>query len=85
MYSPGEIYNIGSGFHLSNNDLATIIVDALGFDQDVTTFVPDRKGHDFRYSVNSSKMRSLGFEADVDLKDGLSGTIEWYTTHPDWW
>jgi dTDP-glucose 4,6-dehydratase len=85
MYSPSEIYNIGSGFHLSNNDLATIIVDALGFDQDVTTFVPDRKGHDFRYSVNSSKMRSLGFEADVDLKDGLSGTIEWYTTHPDWW
>jgi dTDP-glucose 4,6-dehydratase len=82
---PGDIYNIGTGLHLSNNDLGIIIANAMGFGPDMTTFVIDRKGHDFRYSVNSSKLNALGYGAEVDLKDGLIGTIEWYKTNPDWW
>ena len=83
--TPGEIYNIGTGSHLSNNELGINIANAMGFGPEMTSFVKDRKGHDFRYSVNSSKLKALGFEAKVDLRDGLLGTIDWYRTYPDWW
>jgi dTDP-glucose 4,6-dehydratase len=82
---PGEIYNIGTGSHLSNNDLGMIIANALGFGPEMTSFVIDRKGHDFRYSVNSSKLNALGYRARTDLKVGLIETIDWYRSHLDWW
>ena len=82
---PGEIYNIGSGNHLSNNDLASEIIKVMGFAQDMKSFVKDRQGHDFRYSVDSSKIESIGFKRSIDLKDGLSQTIDWYLKNPDWW
>jgi len=82
---PGEIYNIGTGSHLSNNDLATEIITAMGLDEDMKSYVADRQGHDFRYSVDSSKIKTLGFEQEIDLKDGISETIKWYTANPDWW
>jgi dTDP-glucose 4,6-dehydratase len=82
---PGEIYNIGTGSHLSNNALGMIIANALGFGPEMTSFVIDRKGHDFRYSVNSSKLNALGYRARTDLKVGLIETIDWYRSHLDWW
>jgi dTDP-glucose 4,6-dehydratase len=74
----GEIYNIGTGSHLSNNELATIIINLMGLNENMKSFVEDRKGHDFRYSVDSSKIMSLGFQNKIGLKVGLEETIKWY-------
>jgi dTDP-glucose 4,6-dehydratase len=83
--SPGEIYNIGSGAHLSNNDLANEIIKIMALDENMKTYVADRKGHDFRYSLNSQKIRSIDFNQEIDFKAGLKETIKWYTDNPGWW
>jgi dTDP-glucose 4,6-dehydratase len=82
---PGEIYNIGSGTYFSNDDLATQIIELMGLSEDLKSYVIDRKGHDFRYSVNSSKIESLDFGQLIDFKDGLSETIDWYSANSGWW
>jgi len=82
---PGEIYNIGTGSHLSNNDLAGQIIRVMGLDETMKSYVTDRRGHDFRYSIDSKKIESLGFERKIDFIDGLKATIDWYTTNPGWW
>jgi dTDP-glucose 4,6-dehydratase len=82
---PGEIYNIGTGSHLSNNDLASEIIRVMGLSDSMKSYVPDRQGHDFRYSVDSRKIESLGFARNIHFKDGLNATIDWYTTNPGWW
>jgi dTDP-glucose 4,6-dehydratase len=77
--SPGEIYNIGSGFEISNFDLTQKLISLCAAGEDFIEFVQDRKGHDFRYSVDSSKIRNkLGFECQMDFEAGLLQTIEWY-------
>ena len=83
--SPGEIYNIGTGLHLSNLDLASKVISALNLPKDSVQFVEDRKGHDFRYSVDSSKIKALGFSEETDFKNGLTSTIDWYRGNQDWW
>ena len=83
--SPGEIYNIGSGSHLSNNDLATAIIEVMRLDERRKTYVKDRKGHDFRYSIDSSKLGALGFEDNTSFKKGLAETVNWYLSNADWW
>jgi dTDP-glucose 4,6-dehydratase len=82
---PGEIYNIGTGSHLSNNDLASEIINVMGLHEDMKSYVADRQGHDFRYSVDSRKIESLGFERTVNFNDGLRATIDWYTANSGWW
>ena len=81
----GEIYNIGSGIHLSNNDLATEIISLMGLKEEMKSYVLDRKGHDFRYSVDSTKIESLDFERLINFSDGLRETIDWYTVNSGWW
>ncbi len=83
--SPGEIYNIGTGCHLSNNDLATEILALMGLGENMKSFVTDRQGHDFRYSVDSTKITALGFEPTIEFKSGLRETIDWYLSNPGWW
>jgi len=82
---PGEVYNIGTGLHLSNNDLASEIIKIMGLDQSFISYIADRPGHDFRYSVNSDKIVSLGFETLVSLENGIRETIDWYTHNFNWW
>ncbi len=81
----GEIYNIGTGSHLSNNDLATKIISLMGLKDSMKSYVNDRQGHDFRYSVDSRKIESLGFRRKIDFENGLRETIDWYSTNPHWW
>ncbi len=83
--NPGEIYNIGTGSHLSNNELATRILALMNLDEKMKMYVNDRQGHDFRYSVNSSKIENLGFRNQVPLDRGIKETIEWYKYNFDWW
>jgi dTDP-glucose 4,6-dehydratase len=82
---PGEIYNIGTGSHKSNNDLASEIINLMGLNEDMKTYVADRQGHDFRYSVDSRKIESLGFERRIEFNDGLKATIDWYAANTGWW
>ena len=81
----GEIYNIGADTHLSNLDLTMIVLEALGQDESKIRHVPDRPGHDFRYAVDSSKIRSLGWEPAHGFEVWLERTVDWYRRHEYWW
>ena len=81
----GEIYNIGAGEQLSNLSLTHRILEAVGADESMIEYVPDRLGHDLRYAVDSSKLRSLGWQPQHDFSERLEETIEWYRAREDWW
>ncbi len=83
--NPGEIYNIGNSSQLSNNDLASEIIKTMGLNESMKSYVKDRQGHDFRYSLNSKKIETLGFERNIPFSEGLKSTINWYTSNPGWW
>lgn len=83
--NPGNIYNIGTGIHLTNLELANKIIEIFGLQIDSIQFVEDRKGHDFRYSINSEKIRSIGSYQDTSFEDGLSKTVNWYSANSGWW
>jgi len=80
----GNIYNIGSGEHFTNLEIAKLIIELLGVSENMINFVQDRAGHDFRYSLNSNKIiRELGFNPQIKFLSGLMETINWYKKHPD--
>ena len=82
----GETYNIGGGAELSNMEITQKILDHFEKSLDDVEFVPDRLGHDFRYSVNWDKARNqLGYNPRVSFKSGLEETIKWYQTNKPWW
>lgn len=75
----GEIYNVGGNNEKTNLEIVKTILKQLGKSEDLITFVEDRKGHDYRYAINSSKIkRELGWEPSVTVEEGLRQTIEWY-------
>jgi dTDP-glucose 4,6-dehydratase len=82
---PGEIYNIGSGKHLSNLELAEIICEFMGLGKDSISHVQDRPGHDFRYSVNSSKISQISEFANLPFESGLRKTLIWHKENLNWW
>jgi dTDP-glucose 4,6-dehydratase len=82
----GEVYNIGGGTELSNRELTHLLLDAVGADASRIVPVPDRKGHDRRYSVDWSKIaRELGYAPQVSFETGLTDTVAWYAANRDWW
>jgi dTDP-glucose 4,6-dehydratase len=82
----GEIYNIGGGRELNNLEITELILDSMNVGQERIDFVADRKGHDFRYSVDWTKInRELGYEPLVSFEDGLADTISWYRSNEEWW
>ena len=84
--TPGEIYNIGGGRELTNIELTKLIISKLNKGEDSIEFVKDRLGHDFRYSVDYSKIRrDLGYFPKVNFEDGLNKTIDWYLENRSWW
>jgi len=82
---PGEIYNIGTGREISNLELVRKILKAVGKDEGSIERVKDRPGHDFRYSLDSSKLKKLGWKPEIEFEKGLSDTLEWYRANPSWW
>lgn len=75
----GEVYNVGGNNEKTNIDIVKTILKELGKSEDLITFVEDRKGHDYRYAINSSKIkRELGWEPSVTVEEGLRRTIAWY-------
>jgi dTDP-glucose 4,6-dehydratase len=83
--APGEIYNIGADAQVANLDLTHRIVSLMGDNTSMIEHVEDRPGHDFRYAVDSSKIRRLGWAPAHDLEVRLAETIEWYRERSDWW
>lgn len=82
----GEIYNIGGGTELSNLELTDKVLDIMGKSQESIEYVEDRKGHDFRYSVDITKISiELGYAPKVDWEVGLKETINWYQENESWW
>ncbi|PTH88356.1 dTDP-glucose 4,6-dehydratase [Streptomyces sp. A244] len=83
---PGEVYNIGSGTELTNKELVSLLLEACGAGWESVEYVPDRKGHDRRYSVDHTKItRELGYEPRKDFATGLAETVSWYRDNRDWW
>src|SRR6476620_894924 len=82
----GDTYNVGSGVEASSVEIADLVLDALGKPASLKTIVPDRPGHDRRYLLDSSKLRSeLGWAPEVEFGAGLAATVEWYADNRDWW
>jgi len=82
---PGEIYNVGGGFERTNLEVTRGILRALGKDESLIKFVKDRPGHDRRYSLDTAKLRSLGWEPKVSFDEGLPATVRWYVENEGWW
>jgi dTDP-glucose 4,6-dehydratase len=81
----GEIYNIGAGHELNNLDLTNTILKKMNAGKESIKYVGDRLGHDFRYSVNISKIKKLGFRLETPFEDGIQKTIHWYRENASWW
>lgn len=83
--APGEIYNIGGGNEKSNLELTDLILKIMGRGPDMIQKVADRPGHDFRYAVDTQKIRALGFKPQWAFEDGVKATIQWYKENESWW
>ena len=82
----GETYLVGSGVEATVEEIADRVLDALGKPQSLKTIVPDRPGHDRRYLLDSSKLRTeLGWKPAFDFDEGLRATVEWYAENRAWW
>ncbi len=81
----GEIYNIGSENERTNLEITEKILEMLGKDKSMIDFVKDRKGHDFRYSLDFSRIKKLGWKPAYDFETALSETINWYRQNRWWW
>jgi dTDP-glucose 4,6-dehydratase len=82
----GETYNVGSGVEASIEEIADAVLAATGRPQSLKEIVPDRPGHDRRYLLDSSKIRTaLGWEPTVPFAEGLAATVGWYADHRSWW
>ncbi|MBI3615656.1 MAG: dTDP-glucose 4,6-dehydratase [Candidatus Omnitrophica bacterium] len=82
---PGQIYNVGSGDHQVNLEVAKRILKLVGRPESLLRHVTDRLGHDRRYAILSDKVRALGWVPKRRFKEGLEETLRWYQRMEPWW
>lgn len=92
---PGETYNVGGNNEVKNLELVEMLCDLMDElapdlpikpSRQLITFVKDRPGHDRRYAINATKIRTeLGWEPQVTVSEGLQKTVQWYLSHREWW
>jgi dTDP-glucose 4,6-dehydratase len=82
---PGEVYNVGGGDEHENIDVAERIIELAGADRSLLRSVPDRPGHDRRYSLDTSKLHDLGCSPQKSFDEGLRETVVWYRDNRAWW
>jgi len=81
----GEAYNLGGGNERTNLEITRLILKFVGKSEDLIRYVADRPGHDRRYSLDCTKIRSLGWRPEVPFEEGLKETVEWYMANEQWW
>jgi dTDP-glucose 4,6-dehydratase len=81
----GEVYNVGGGNEVRNVDLSRRILEHTNRPASLIRRVPDRPGHDRRYSLDTTKLRDLGWAPVVNFDEGLADTVEWYRASEWWW
>ena len=82
---PGEIYNVGIGKDISNLELTHALLKEMGCGPEKINPVADRPGHDFRYSLDISKIKALGFQPKWTFEQALRETVRWYGENKNWW
>jgi dTDP-glucose 4,6-dehydratase len=82
---PGEIYNIAGGNERENITLTKRVLELLGKGDDLIRPVKDRPGHDRRYSIDSTKLKALGWKPAMNWDDGVARTVRWYAENEWWW
>ena len=83
--TPGEVYNVASGNERTNIEIARLVLHNLKKNQSLISFVPDRPGHDRRYSLAISKIKNLGWRPKYSFEDAIKETVEWYAKNEWWW
>jgi dTDP-glucose 4,6-dehydratase len=81
----GEVYNVGGGNHVQNVELTREILRLTGKPESLIRQVPDRPGHDRRYSLDTSRLQALGWRPQVPFEAGLADTVQWYRNNEWWW
>jgi dTDP-glucose 4,6-dehydratase len=82
----GAIYNVSAGNEIPNVEVAKLILTTLGKPLSLIQFVEDRPGHDFRYSLDSRRIRNeLGWKPELTFHDALEETVQWYVKNESWW
>jgi len=82
----GESYNISANNEIDNITIVKKILSLMNKSEELIEFVEDRPGHDFRYSLDSSKIRnSLNWSSKINFDKGIQNTIDWYLQNPEWW
>ncbi|HEX2016765.1 MAG TPA: dTDP-glucose 4,6-dehydratase [Solirubrobacteraceae bacterium] len=82
---PGEAYNVGGPDECPNLEIVQRVLELTGASPELVEHVTDRPGHDRRYSLSSEKVRALGWEPAVRLREGLERTVAWYVENRPWW
>jgi dTDP-glucose 4,6-dehydratase len=81
----GEVYNVGGRDELENVEVVGHILRLTGADESLIRHVEDRAGHDRRYSLDTTKLRGLGWEPLKSFEEGIAETVAWYLAHRSWW
>jgi len=81
----GEAYNIGGDNERTNREITEIILKELDKDESWIEYVKDRPGHDRRYSLNSEKIKKLGWQPKYDFETAIKEKVDWYKNNVDWW
>lgn len=81
----GEVYNIGGNNEKENIEIVKLILDKLGKEHSLITYVKDRLGHDRRYAIDNSKInKELGWSPSYNFEEGMEKTITWYLENLEW-
>jgi len=81
----GEVYNIGGGNEMENIQITEMILELLNKPKSLIKPVPDRLGHDRRYSVNTDKIQKLGWKPHHNFRQAMEETVKWYLENETWW
>ena len=81
----GAVYNVGVEFEVNTMTLATAILEVLEKPRSLMRLIEDRPGHDYRYSLDSSRLEALGWQPQYNFRQALAATVKWYVENEDWW